>query len=75
MEGLVAGVQALPRCVVYNELVMTSKEFIRTVSEIKNEWLAEVAPHYYSKQDLSDLTAAARKMPKGAGLSAAPAPT
>lgn len=61
--------EVMPRCVVYNELVMTSKEFIRTVSEIKNEWLIEVAPHYYSKQDLSELTAAARKMPKGTGMS------
>ncbi len=44
--------QVLPRCVIYNELVMTSKEFIRTVSEIKHEWLAEVAPHYYKAAEL-----------------------
>lgn len=31
---LVLDVQALPRWIVYNELVMTSKEYVRTTSEI-----------------------------------------
>jgi pre-mRNA-splicing factor ATP-dependent RNA helicase DHX16 len=31
--------------VVYHELVLTSKEFMRTVSEIKPDWLVELAPH------------------------------
>lgn len=35
------------RWVVYHELVLTSKEFMRTVSEIKADWLVELAPHYY----------------------------
>jgi hypothetical protein len=61
-------VQVLPRCVIYNELVMTSKEFIRTVSEIKHEWLAEVAPHYYKAAELEDQ--AGKKLPKGAGRAA-----
>lgn len=42
---------------IYNELVMTSKEFIRTVSEIKHEWLAEVAPHYYKAAELEVIVA------------------
>lgn len=50
---------------IYNELVMTSKEFIRTVSEIKHEWLAEVAPHYYRAAELEDTSS--KKLPKGAG--------
>ena len=37
-----------PRWVLYHELVLTSREFMRTVSEIKPGWLVEVAPHYYS---------------------------
>ncbi|KXZ53668.1 hypothetical protein GPECTOR_6g585 [Gonium pectorale] len=53
--------QALPRWVVYHELVLTSKEFMRTVSEIRPEWLVEIAPHYYNKKDLLE---DARKMPK-----------
>ncbi len=42
----------LPRWVVYHELVLTSKEYMRTVSEIKPEWLVEVAPHYYNRREL-----------------------
>ncbi len=37
--------QVLPRWVVYQELVMTSKEYMRIVSEIKPDWLVEIAPH------------------------------
>lgn len=37
------------------------------VSEIKPEWLVEVAPHYYSKKDIAD---DAKKLPKGKGRSA-----
>lgn len=36
-----------PQWVVYNEFVFTSKSYIRTVTEIKPEWLLEIAPHYY----------------------------
>ena len=60
--------QVLPRWVVYHELVLTSKEFMRTVSEIKPGWLVEIAPHFYSKKELDDPSA--RKMPKGQGRAA-----
>ncbi|KAI1471159.1 P-loop containing nucleoside triphosphate hydrolase protein [Daldinia caldariorum] len=33
--------------VLYNEFVMTSKHYIRTVTGIKPEWLLELAPAYY----------------------------
>ena len=55
----------MPRWVIYHELVLTSKEFMRTVSEIKPQWLLEIAPHYYSKKELAD--EAAKKLPKGLG--------
>lgn len=60
--------QVLPRWVVYHELVLTSKEFMRTVSEIKPTWLYEVAPHFYSKSELQDDSG--KKMPKQVGRSA-----
>lgn len=47
---------------------MTSKAYMRTVSEIKPEWLIEIAPHYYSKKELID--EAAKKMPKVVGRAA-----
>lgn len=54
-----------PRWVVYHELVITSKEFMRQVIEINSSWLVEVAPHYYKAKDIADEKA--RKMPKGRG--------
>lgn len=59
---------SLPRWVVYHELVLTSKEYMRTVSEIKPEWLVDIAPHYYSKKEIMDQ--ATKKMPKTLGKSA-----
>ncbi|XP_004308683.1 PREDICTED: putative pre-mRNA-splicing factor ATP-dependent RNA helicase DHX16-like [Fragaria vesca subsp. vesca] len=39
--------QVLPRWVVYHDLVPTTGEYMRQVTEIKPEWLVELAPHYY----------------------------
>ena len=33
--------------VLYHEFVLTSRNYIRTVMDIKGEWLIDVAPHYY----------------------------
>ena len=55
-----------PRWVMYFELVLTTKEFMRTVSEIQSEWLLEVAPHYYKPQELEDLNTKTSKMPHAA---------
>lgn len=57
----------MPRWVVYQELVLTSKEFMRTVSEIKPDWLVEVAPHMYSRKEISELAAHGKKLPKQLG--------
>ena len=60
--------EALPRWVVYHELVLTTKEYMRVVSEIKPEWLVEIAPHYYSKKEIMEQ--AAKKLPKALGKKA-----
>ncbi|KAH7280381.1 hypothetical protein KP509_37G064800 [Ceratopteris richardii] len=57
--------EVLPRWVVYFELVITTKEYMRQVIEIKPDWLIEIAPHYYKKQDVED--ASSQKLPKGTG--------
>ncbi|KAI3631561.1 hypothetical protein MIR68_010444 [Amoeboaphelidium protococcarum] len=36
-----------PKWVVFNEFVLTTKHFIRTVTEVKGEWLLEISPEYY----------------------------
>ncbi|XP_055804870.1 pre-mRNA-splicing factor ATP-dependent RNA helicase DEAH1-like isoform X3 [Solanum dulcamara] len=57
--------QALPRWVVYHELVLTTKEYMRQVTELKPEWLVEIAPHYYQLKDVED--SSSKKMPRGSG--------
>lgn len=37
-----------PDWVLYNEFVLTAKNYIRTVTEIKPEWLLRIAPVYYN---------------------------
>lgn len=39
--------QPAPKCVVYTELVVTKKTYIRGVTQIREEWLKEVASHIY----------------------------
>nr|KAG5709377.1 hypothetical protein BaRGS_029226 [Batillaria attramentaria] len=36
-----------PEWVLYNEFVLTTKNYIRTVTDIKPEWLVKMAPQYY----------------------------
>ncbi|KAI4372026.1 hypothetical protein MLD38_010313 [Melastoma candidum] len=36
-----------PEWVIYNEYVLTSRNFIRTVTDVRGDWLVDVAPHYY----------------------------
>jgi pre-mRNA-splicing factor ATP-dependent RNA helicase DHX16 len=55
-----------PKWLLYYELVLTSKEYMRSVMPLKPEWLMEVAPHFYRKRDLEGL-GVDRKMPRGKG--------
>lgn len=57
--------QAQPpvKAVLYYELVMTSKSYMRQVMEIKPAWLLEVAPHYFKAADLEQLATGDKKMP------------
>ncbi|TDL26629.1 pre-mRNA splicing factor [Rickenella mellea] len=54
------------KCVLYYELVMTSKSYLRQVIEIKPEWLLEVAPHYFKHADL-ERAGSSKKIPKQIG--------
>ncbi|CAM9185336.1 unnamed protein product [Lampetra fluviatilis] len=40
-----------PEWVLYNEFVLTTKNYIRTVTDVKPDWLIRIAPMYY---DLSN---------------------
>ncbi|XP_015650435.1 pre-mRNA-splicing factor ATP-dependent RNA helicase DEAH1 isoform X2 [Oryza sativa Japonica Group] len=60
--------QVLPRWVIYHELVLTTKEYMRQVTELKPDWLVEIAPHYYQLKDVDDT--GTKKLPKGQGRAA-----
>ncbi|CAD0030300.1 unnamed protein product [Aureobasidium pullulans] len=55
-----------PKWTIYHELVLTSKEFMRSCFPLQPEWLSEVAPHYYKPKDVEAL-GVDKKMPKGQG--------
>eukprot|EP00939_MAST-03C_sp_MAST-3C-sp1_P001404 g1404.t1 len=38
-----------PPCVVYNELVLTARQYMRCVTAIPKEWLLEFAPHCFDR--------------------------
>ena len=41
-----------PKFVVFNETILTTKEYMRNLVEVKPEWLHEVAPDFYKQEDL-----------------------
>ena len=51
------GLTRKPEWVVYNEFVMTTNNFIRTVTEINPAWLIEAAPEYYDMSNFADCAA------------------
>ena len=54
----------MPKWVIYNELVFTTKEFMRDLIEIKSEWLLEIAPHYYKQSDIDSNNSGTKKKVK-----------
>ncbi|WVR05915.1 hypothetical protein IAU60_002941 [Kwoniella sp. DSM 27419] len=60
------GMQPPPRFILYYELVLTSKEYMRQCMPIEGSWLAELAPHYFSKNEIEQILGSASKvkMPK-----------
>ncbi|KAI8914517.1 P-loop containing nucleoside triphosphate hydrolase protein [Gorgonomyces haynaldii] len=46
-----------PKWVLYNEYVLTTKNYIRTCTQIKGEWLLELAPEYYDLRYFPDCEA------------------
>ncbi|CAN6355319.1 unnamed protein product [Urochloa humidicola] len=63
-----ARVDPPPRWVVYHELVETTMEYMRQVTEIKPEWLVEIAPHYYKEDNLDTPEPKAKAHGQGAAV-------
>lgn len=51
-----------PDWVLYHELVMTTKEYMRSVMAIDARWLVELAPRFYKPSDNSKLSKAKRRV-------------
>ena len=54
-----------PEWAIYQEFVLTSRNYIRTVTDIKGEWLVDLAPHYYDLQNFpaGEVCALCQKLP------------
>jgi ATP-dependent RNA helicase DHX8/PRP22 len=48
--------QKNPDCVIYHELVLTTKEYMRNVMVIDPKWLYELAPRFFKKVDPHSLS-------------------
>ena len=55
-----------PKWVMYSELVLTSKEYMRNCMPMKPEILFQAAPFYFKKKELEGMEEN-RKLPKGEG--------
>ena len=49
-----------PEWVIYHELVLTTKEYMRNIMVIDAKWLIELAPSFYKKADPNKITKAKR---------------
>jgi len=45
-----------PEWVVYHELVLTSKEYMREVCAIEPKWMVDVAPNFFKFSDPSSIS-------------------
>jgi len=48
------GLETQPEWVLFNEFVLTTRPYIRTVTEIRPEWLLEYAPTYFDVKSFPD---------------------
>lgn len=46
-----------PEWVLYNEFVLTTKNYIRSCTDIKAEWLLKISPQYYSMSNFPECEA------------------
>ena len=49
-----------PEWVIYHELVLTTKEYMRNIMAIDAKWLTELAPAFYKRADPNKMTKAKR---------------
>ena len=53
--------QQNPEWVIYHELVLTTKEYMRSVMAIDGRWLVDLAPRFFKPSDPTRMTRAKRR--------------
>ncbi|PPQ71525.1 hypothetical protein CVT24_006473 [Panaeolus cyanescens] len=48
------GLESQPEWVLFNEFVLTTRPYIRTVSEVRGDWLVELAANYFDVSSFPD---------------------
>ncbi|CAE7513318.1 ddx-15 [Symbiodinium microadriaticum] len=43
-----------PAWILFQDFVLTSRNFVRTVSAVRLDWLIELSPHYYDLENWPD---------------------
>eukprot|EP00045_Choanoeca_perplexa_P016059 m.211780 g.211780 ORF g.211780 m.211780 type:complete len:683 (-) comp17156_c0_seq1:1776-3824(-) len=49
-SSCLAATRPKPQCILFNELIQTSKQYMRSCCILDQDWLVDVAPHYFSQQ-------------------------
>eukprot|EP01082_Thalassiosira_pseudonana_P009772 g8712.t1 g8712 contig33:45011-47304(-) len=52
-----SSIDGKPQWVLFEEFALTSKNYIRTVTTTKGEWLVEMAPHYFDLENFPECEA------------------
>ena len=47
------GEKRLPQCVVFAELLVTSKQYMRCITCVEEAWLYEIAPNFFKTSDVT----------------------
>ncbi|KAL2192078.1 P-loop containing nucleoside triphosphate hydrolase protein [Thermothelomyces heterothallicus CBS 203.75] len=61
-SSVVKSMDPPPKVIIYHELVVTSREYVRSVIPVEPRWLTELGGHYYDKKDVEVLEA--KKLPR-----------
>ena len=48
------GLETSPEWVLFNEFALTTRPYLRTVTEVRPEWLLQLAPHYFDIKTFPD---------------------
>ena len=47
-------IEGKPQWVLYNDFILTSKNYVRTVTQIKAEWLFEMSDEYFDLDEFKN---------------------